>query len=204
MGTNNKIPGVRIRSSRILNLSTTNIQGQITLLWGAVLCMQDVQQHPWPLLTTCQQHPTTPSYNNHIGAKCCRKAKLALVENPCCKALLSPLVRTTFGPGLWREAKPQIETKQGSVKVHLELLRRNMRMVVKQKQKNSKAEFLFKRRSVILPQNKVIDKPSFNLFILQEVRADNRARMSLKFPFLKKNASFYDFKSSPYHGWQSL
>lgn len=151
MGTNNKIPGVRIQESGILNFSTTSIQGWITLVWGAALCMQDVQQHPWPLLTTCQQHPTTPRYNNHIGAKCCRKAILAPVENLCCKALLSPVVRTVFGPGLWREAKPQIETKQGSVKVHLELLRRKTRMVVKQKQKTSKAEFLFKKRSVILP-----------------------------------------------------
>lgn len=65
---------------------------------------------------------------------------MALVENPYCKALLSPLVRTTFGPWLWREAKPQAETKQGSVEVHLELLRRKTRMVVKQKQKKQQKE----------------------------------------------------------------
>lgn len=58
-------------------------------------------------------------------AKCCwRQNQPWLGTTAVETAHLSPSVQSTFGLELWREAKPQMETKQDSVKVHLELQRR--------------------------------------------------------------------------------
>ena len=66
---------------RFLKLSTTDILSQTIICCGELFCaLQDVQHHPWPLPSRCQQQQpkTFPDFSN-----CPLGKKSPLVQNHC-------------------------------------------------------------------------------------------------------------------------
>lgn len=78
-------PGMQLfipESAEFLNLSIIIFRSDKSLLLGVVLCLTDVNQHPWILLTRCQQHSSLPVVTTKsIPRHCPSRAKLSLLEN---------------------------------------------------------------------------------------------------------------------------
>lgn len=113
--------------------------------------------------------PPPSRYDNQTVAdivKCTPRARMSWVENRCCGDSFLGRLHTehallVLGAGE-RFNSSSREEKRGQ-----------------QGSKNSKEEFLRKRRSVMLPWNKVIHHPSFNFFNLwEEVTMHNSKWMS--------------------------